>query len=73
MVSTHGDEITPAEWRLTLSIARAVVSVVTQEDGMASDNPSSTEYHVVGVVKQKLLFHNRPKPIVSKKFLPPAK
>jgi len=37
--------------------------------GHEQDGGVGTEYAVVGIVRQKLLFQNRPKPIVSKHLI----
>lgn len=39
----------------------------------AAKEEEETEYQVVGMIKQKLVFNQRPKPIVSKRFLPPSR
>ena len=47
--------------------AGAVISAEEMESDLESDE-TKTSYEIIALVKKKLLFKNRPKPIVSKKM-----
>jgi hypothetical protein len=51
------------------SAAAPVLVPAGEGEGEGSNKACSTEYQVLGVVRQKLLFHQRPKPIVSRHLL----
>jgi hypothetical protein len=52
---------------LGFSSPEAMTPLRSPRPGQAG--PASSEYHVVGIIRTKMLFQQRPKPVVSKHLL----
>lgn len=59
--------------RRTSGVPCCLVAGGSLDEESAAKEEEETEYQVVGMIKQKLVFNQRPKPIVSKRFLPPSR